>query len=427
MNVVPGCGIDSQVGAVLRHGRTVRAAGRGRAVAVARVVARGRTAVGAGSRWTSSRSRRTSAARRCPWPRRDPVPSLPVLRHRRPPRPSLSPSMIGRRLRPRARARAPDHGGEVRSASRSWARRAGAHDTPVPTPLVVIKALTCGYGPARRLGRQSRTRRARTLRPWGDAPTVTPTSSTYKVVSRPHVVNSMGATTTGSPQAIPRIIHTARLGGGDGALPVLPQLRLPRDRLARHRGRHRDPPPSAVPAVQRAVHHGRDRDGERDQAQRGQRAVQGPGQGAGRGAQALQGRPVDEDDLALLAQGVEEAVRATGAAEVASHDVGLAVLDRCGRWTRWRTCATPRSTGHSRAWTTSRPRIALLRAEHDLAAPDPVAAELPADLFRTGPYSRRQVARRRRPVSARARPAPPGHCHDSGRGAPAATGPPAAT
>ena len=41
---------------------------------------------------------------------------------------------------------------------------------------------------------------------------------------------------------------------------------------------------------------------------------------------ACQGRPMSEDDLALLAQQVEEAVRASGTAEIASHDVGLAIL-----------------------------------------------------------------------------------------------------
>lgn len=41
---------------------------------------------------------------------------------------------------------------------------------------------------------------------------------------------------------------------------------------------------------------------------------------------ACQGRPVDEDAIALLAQRVEEAVRAKGAAEVPSHEVGLAIL-----------------------------------------------------------------------------------------------------
>src|SRR5512132_4498644 len=41
---------------------------------------------------------------------------------------------------------------------------------------------------------------------------------------------------------------------------------------------------------------------------------------------ACQGRPVSEDELARLAQGVEEAIRATGAAEVPAHEVGLAIL-----------------------------------------------------------------------------------------------------
>ena len=41
---------------------------------------------------------------------------------------------------------------------------------------------------------------------------------------------------------------------------------------------------------------------------------------------ACQGRPVGEDDLALLAQRVEETVRAQGLAEVDAHEVGLAIL-----------------------------------------------------------------------------------------------------
>ncbi len=41
---------------------------------------------------------------------------------------------------------------------------------------------------------------------------------------------------------------------------------------------------------------------------------------------ACQGRPVDEDALALLAQQVEDAVRATGVAEIPSNEVGLAIL-----------------------------------------------------------------------------------------------------
>jgi len=46
-----------------------------------------------------------------------------------------------------------------------------------------------------------------------------------------------------------------------------------------------------------------------------------------RGVQrACQGRPVDEDQLAVLAQRVEEAIRARGLAEVPSLEVGLAIL-----------------------------------------------------------------------------------------------------
>jgi transcriptional repressor NrdR len=41
---------------------------------------------------------------------------------------------------------------------------------------------------------------------------------------------------------------------------------------------------------------------------------------------ACQGRPVTEDELAILAQQVEDTIRARGSGEVASHEVGLAIL-----------------------------------------------------------------------------------------------------
>ncbi|MDL9936365.1 transcriptional regulator NrdR [Gordonia sp. ABSL1-1] len=41
---------------------------------------------------------------------------------------------------------------------------------------------------------------------------------------------------------------------------------------------------------------------------------------------ACQGRDVGEDDLAQLAQAVEDAVRASGSAEIPSNEVGLAIL-----------------------------------------------------------------------------------------------------
>lgn len=42
---------------------------------------------------------------------------------------------------------------------------------------------------------------------------------------------------------------------------------------------------------------------------------------------ACQGRPVNDDQLALLAQQVEERVRSTGLAVVPSHEVGMAILE----------------------------------------------------------------------------------------------------
>lgn len=41
---------------------------------------------------------------------------------------------------------------------------------------------------------------------------------------------------------------------------------------------------------------------------------------------ACQGRPVSEDDLAMLAQDVEESIRASGIAEIDAHAVGLEIL-----------------------------------------------------------------------------------------------------
>lgn len=41
---------------------------------------------------------------------------------------------------------------------------------------------------------------------------------------------------------------------------------------------------------------------------------------------ACQGRPVSEDDLALLAQKVEETLRSAGSAEIDAYEIGLAIL-----------------------------------------------------------------------------------------------------
>ena len=94
-----------------------------------------------------------------------------------------------------------------------------------------------------------------------------------------------------------------------------------------HRRRHRDPPAPSVPGVRAPLHHPRDGEPERAQALRAPPSRSaGPRSLAGV-RKACQGRPVGEDDLALLAQRVEEAVRATGSAEVDAHEVGLATLE----------------------------------------------------------------------------------------------------
>ena len=41
---------------------------------------------------------------------------------------------------------------------------------------------------------------------------------------------------------------------------------------------------------------------------------------------ACQGRPVSDDQLAVLAQQVEESIRSKGAAEIDAHDVGIEIL-----------------------------------------------------------------------------------------------------
>jgi transcriptional repressor NrdR len=81
---------------------------------------------------------------------------------------------------------------------------------------------------------------------------------------------------------------------------------------------------------------------------------------------ACQGRPVTEDDLALLAQRVEEAVRASGVAEVEAHEVGMAVLAPLRALDE---VAYLRFASVYRAFddlADFEAEIALLRAEHDL-------------------------------------------------------------
>ncbi len=72
---------------------------------------------------------------------------------------------------------------------------------------------------------------------------------------------------------------------------------------------------------------------------------------------ACQGRQVDNDALYLLAQQVEDAVRAAGSPEIPSHEVGLAILGRFAIWTRSPTSVSRRCKGPS-----VRPRISNARS-----------------------------------------------------------------
>ena len=84
---------------------------------------------------------------------------------------------------------------------------------------------------------------------------------------------------------------------------------------------------------------------------------------------ACQGRPVSEDDLALLAHRVEESVRACGAAELEAHEVGLAIL---GPLRELDEVAYLRFASVYRGFESLadfEAEIGLLRAERDLSAP----------------------------------------------------------
>jgi transcriptional repressor NrdR len=94
---------------------------------------------------------------------------------------------------------------------------------------------------------------------------------------------------------------------------------------------------------------------------------------------ACQGRPVSEDDLALLAQTVEESVRASGCAEIASHDVGLAIL---GPLRELDEIAYLRFASVYRAYEDLEDfeaEIALLRAERDLTTRGDATGSPPTD------------------------------------------------
>jgi transcriptional repressor NrdR len=86
---------------------------------------------------------------------------------------------------------------------------------------------------------------------------------------------------------------------------------------------------------------------------------------------ACQGRPVTEDDVARLGQRVEESIRATGVAELDSHEVGLAVL---GPLRQLDEVAYLRFASVYRSFESLEDfeaEITLLRAEHEPVGKEP--------------------------------------------------------
>ena len=86
---------------------------------------------------------------------------------------------------------------------------------------------------------------------------------------------------------------------------------------------------------------------------------------------ACQGRPVSEDDLALLAHRVEETVRSSGVAEIEAHEVGMAVLAplrELDEVAYLRFASVYRAFEDLEAFESE---IAMLRAERELAVTGP--------------------------------------------------------
>lgn len=94
---------------------------------------------------------------------------------------------------------------------------------------------------------------------------------------------------------------------------------------------------------------------------------------------ACQGRPVGEDDLARLAQRVEEQIRSTGAAEVDAHEIGLSIL---GPLRELDEVAYLRFASVYQAFDSLEDfetAITLLRAEREPVGVEPGAEAVPGD------------------------------------------------
>ena len=119
---------------------------------------------------------------------------------------------------------------------------------------------------------------------------------------------------------------------------------------------------------------------------------------------ACQGRPVDEDSIALLAQKVEETVRAKGAAEVPSHDVGLAILSPLRELDQVAYLRFASVYRQFRSVEDFEAEIALLRIEPEPAGIEPMIPDKIAD-SKISNFTPHKLTPARNPQPAR--PGPP--------------------
>lgn len=107
---------------------------------------------------------------------------------------------------------------------------------------------------------------------------------------------------------------------------------------------------------------------------------------------ACQGRPVDDDALAMLAQRVEETIRARGVAEIPSNEVGLAIL---GPLRDLDEVAYLRFASVYRSFDSLmdfEQEIVALRAARDMPAGGAMPADRPANVARPAEDVARVVA-----------------------------------
>lgn len=84
---------------------------------------------------------------------------------------------------------------------------------------------------------------------------------------------------------------------------------------------------------------------------------------------ACQGRPVTDSDLAILAQKVEEAIRATGYSQIDANDIGLAILSPLRELDEVAYLRFASVYQGFNSLEDFESAITLLRVEHDAASP----------------------------------------------------------